>query len=73
MTYGGWDIPYGQPAQKPAIAMEDADPVRLYALEELSEILARRGMKVVAVYSDFQGNPASDKDLQLLVHSQKLS
>jgi len=70
MTYAGWDVPYGEPAQKPNIVMEDADPVRLYALPELEEILRQRGMHVFASYCDYYGNPSTHKELQLMVCSR---
>jgi len=72
MTYAGWDIPYGEPARKPNIRMEDADPVRLYDLPELEEILRQRGMEVYAAYCDYYGHPATHKELQLMVCSRKL-
>jgi len=72
MTYAGWEIPYGQPAQKPASKMEDADPIRLYSLAEVKEILTRRGMMLTATYCDFHGNPATDKELQFLICSEKI-
>ena len=71
MTYGGWDIPYGQPAQKPDIVMENADPVRLYDLPELEDILRQRGMEVTAAYCDYYGNPATHREIQLMVCARK--
>jgi len=71
MAYGGWDIPYGEPAQKPDIVMEAADPVRLYDLPELEEILRHRGMEVFAAYCDYYGRPATHRELQLMVCSRK--
>ncbi|MCL2301087.1 MAG: class I SAM-dependent methyltransferase [Firmicutes bacterium] len=71
MTYAGWNIPYGEPAQKPQIAMEDADPVRLYDLPELKEILRQRGMEVTAAYCDYCGGAATDREIQLMVCSRK--
>ena len=72
MTYAGWDIPYGKPAQKPSDKMANADPVRLYSLPEVKEILAYRGLEVTAAYCDYRGSPASDKELQLLICSEKI-
>jgi len=71
MTYGGWDIPYGQPTQKPNIAMEDADPMRLYDLPELEGILRQRGMEAFVSYCDYYGNPATHREIQLIVCSRK--
>ena len=72
MAYGGWDIPYGEPARRPDIVMEDADPVRLYDLPELEEILQQRGMEVFAAYCDYYGSPATDREIQLMVCSRKV-
>ena len=72
MTYAGWDVPYGQPAQKPNIVMEDTPDARLYDLPELEEILRRRNMRVFASYCDYYGHPATHRDLQLMVCSRKL-
>ncbi|MCL1952282.1 MAG: class I SAM-dependent methyltransferase [Oscillospiraceae bacterium] len=71
MTGAGWDIPYGEPARKPEINMEDADPVRLYDLPELEEILRQRGMEVFAAYCDYYGSPATHRELQLMVCARK--
>ena len=69
MLYGGWDIPYGQPAQKPSVAVEC--PTRLYSLSELQTILERRDMRVMGAFSDYRGRPATYKELQLMVYSTK--
>jgi len=71
MTYAGWDIPYGEPAQRPHIAMEDADPVRLYDLPELEGIFLQRNMKIFAAYCNYYGHPATDREIQLMVCSRK--
>jgi SAM-dependent methyltransferase len=69
MLYGGWDIPYGVPAEKPDITA--GDPTRLYSIDELREILKQRGMSIVHTFSDYTGKEASFRELQLLVYSQK--
>jgi len=71
MTYAGFDLPYGHPTQTPVIAMENADPIRLYSLPELREILSHRNMTILAAYADFDGKEPSDRDLQLIVYAQK--
>lgn len=68
MLFGGWDIPYGVPAQKPEIT---GDPTRLYSIAELSSILQQRNMKIIHTFSNFYGKEASFKELQLLVYSEK--
>lgn len=70
MLFGGWDIPYGTPAQKPEITT--GDPTRLYSTAELSSILQQRSMKIIHTFSNFYGKEASFKELQLLVYSKKL-
>jgi len=73
MRYAGWGIPYGEPAVKPQISLEDADPIRLYSLAELEGILAQREMRVVAAFSNYYGKAATDQELQLMVYSQKIA
>lgn len=70
MLFGGFDIPYGIPAQKPQIPA--GDPTRLYSVDELSAIFEQRKMKMVHTFSDYNGSEASYKKLQLLVYSIKL-
>lgn len=69
MLYGGWDIPYGVPAKKPDITT--GDPTRLYSIAELNLILQQRKMGIVHTFSNYYGNEASFKELQLLVYSKK--
>jgi SAM-dependent methyltransferase len=70
MLYGGWDIHYGAPAEKPQITT--GDPTRLYSIAELNVILQQRKMNIVHTYSDYYGKEASFKVLQLLVYSLKV-
>jgi len=70
MLYGGFDIPYGRPAQKPQIP--SGDPTRLYSADELSAVFKQRKMKIVHTFSDYNGSEASYKKLQLLVYSTKV-
>lgn len=69
MLFGGWDIPYGLPAQKPNITM--GDPTRLYSVAELNSIFGERQMKIMHTFSNYYGKEASDRELQLLVYSIK--
>lgn len=71
MTYGSWDIPYGEITQKPHIDMENADPIRLYSLAELEQILQKRGMKIISDFSNYSNQTSSAKELQLNVYSIK--
>ena len=72
MTYAGWDIPYGEPAKKPQIVMEDANPYRLYSIDEIEDILSRRDMKILSTFSNYYGKEATVREIQLMVYSQKL-
>jgi hypothetical protein len=38
---------------------------------ELRQILAKRGLQIVDTYSDYDGHPASEKQMQLMVYSVK--
>jgi SAM-dependent methyltransferase len=69
MLYGGWDIPYGLPAQKPNI--NTGDPIRLYSKSELDSILQQRQMRIIDTFSNYYGKEASYKELQLMVYSKK--
>jgi hypothetical protein len=52
---------------------EDANPgIRLYTLEELTDILEQRGLKILASYGTYDISvPASDDQFMLVVCSQK--
>lgn len=69
MLYGGWDIPYGVPAQKPDIMA--GSPTRLYSIAELRSILKQRKMNIIHTFSNYYGKEASVRELQLMVYSQK--
>ncbi|MDF2944187.1 MAG: hypothetical protein K0S01_3045 [Herbinix sp.] len=69
MLYGGYDIPYGEPARKPEIPL--GDPTRLYSIDELDVILRKRSMKIIDTYSNYYGKEATYKELQLIVYSEK--
>jgi hypothetical protein len=57
MTYAGYDIPYGKVAQKPQINMEDADPIRLYSLSELEQIIEQRNMHSSPLFPHITESP----------------
>ena len=71
MKYAGYAVPYGEIFQKPQINMDDADPIRLYSISELENILKQRNMRVISTFSDYYGNAATDRELQLMVYSVK--
>ena len=49
----------------------EGNPIRLYTLEEITEIYGRLGMGVVDSFSDFSGSPSSENGIQLLVYAVK--
>lgn len=69
MLFGGFDIPYGEPAKKPDILY--GDPTRLYTLDEIKTIMSERGMEVKSSYCDYYGSPSTFRELQLIVCSEK--
>ena len=69
MLYGQLDFAYGQPITKPNIC--EGNPIRLYTLSEITDILSSLGMDVIDSYADFDGTPSSDDHTQLLVCSEK--
>ncbi len=70
MIYGGWEIAFGEVAQRP-VPMGRGDGARLYSLGELEAILRERQMHVVQAFSDYYGKEATAKELQLLVYARK--
>lgn len=70
LIYGQLDFEYGKALKKPE--MTEGNPIRLYTLAEIAEIMSSVGMKVINSYADFTGKPSSDKDIQLMVYSQKM-
>lgn len=69
LLYGQLDFEYGQPIPKPSIT--EGNPIRLYTLEEIKDILSSVGMNVIDSFSDFDGKPSSDNNIQLLICSEK--
>lgn len=51
--------------------IEEGNPIRLYTLAEITDILASHGMEVFGVYADFDGTVSSDQHIQLLVCAEK--
>lgn len=69
LIYGQVDYPYGKAVEKPD--MQEGNPIRLYTLEEIKSIFSQLELKVLDCYADFGGTPASDRQIQLMVCSQK--
>lgn len=70
MLYGGFELPFGKVAQPPAEICPHSC-TRLYHKQELADILAQRGMKLLKTWSDYDGRPDSFKQMQLMVYSRK--
>lgn len=69
MLYGQRDYEYGQPLTRPDI--DEGNPIRLYTLAEITDILSSHGMEVFDVYADFDGTVSSDQHIQLLICAEK--
>jgi len=68
--YNGWDIPFGEVAQAPAVKPL-VPGARLYSKAELHEILQTRGMEIESTFSNYYGKPDTHKEIQLMVCSRK--
>ena len=45
------------------------NPIRLYSLDEITEIFYKLGLRICNSFADFSGKPSSDNDIQLMVYS----
>jgi len=70
MIYGGWEIVFGEIAQRPVPIGKGGGP-RLYSLQELDEILRERSMDIVQTFSNYYGKPSTPKEMQLMIFSIK--
>ena len=70
MIYGQRDYRYGQVLTKPEIV--EGNPIRLYTLDEVSNIFSLLGMQVRQSFSDFSGNLLTDSSIQMIICSEKL-
>lgn len=70
MLFGEWEIPFGQAVQRPEPIT--ADSIRLYSHEELEAILRTRHMEILRTFSNYCGKEETDRELQLMVCSQKV-
>lgn len=64
------DYPYGAPLYKPEMA--EGNPIRLYSLDEITDIFQNLEMVVQDCCADFSGTLSSDNQIQLLVCSKEL-
>lgn len=69
LLYGQIDTLYGEELKKPEFV--EGFPQRLYSVEELREIMEKRGMTVQRSFADFTDKIAEDTDLQMEVYSVK--
>lgn len=67
MKYGQVDYMYGEALYKPE--MKEGNPIRLYSLDEITEIFGKLGLRICNSFADFSGKPSSDNDIQLMVYS----
>lgn len=67
MKYGQVDYMYGEALYKPE--MKEENPIRLYSLDEITEIFCKLGLRICNSFADFSGKPSSDNDIQLMVYS----
>ena len=48
--------------------MKEGNPIRLYSLDEITEIFGKLGLRICNSFADFSGKPSSDNDIQLMVY-----
>lgn len=74
MLYGGWGIKFGEIARKPKFdEMKAHSSTRLYSITEIEEIFKSRQMIIKNTFGKFDKSiPASHREMQLLVYSQKI-
>ena len=49
--------------------LPEGNPIRLYSLDEITEIFCKLGLRICNSFADFSGKPSSDNDIQLMVYS----
>ena len=67
MKYGQVDYMNGDALYNPE--MKEGNPIRLYSLDEITEIFCKLGLRICNSFADFSGKPSSDNDIQLMVYS----
>ena len=67
LIYGQVDYMYGEALYKPE--MKEGNPIRLYSLDEITEIFGNLGLRICNSFADFSGKSSSDNDIQLMVYS----
>lgn len=69
MLYGQNDFAYGAPLKAPSFGL--ADPIRLYHLDEIRNILGERRMHICNVFGKFDRTPGSKDEIQMIIVSRK--
>ena len=49
--------------------MKEGNPIRLYSLDEITEIFGKLGLRICNSFADLSGKPSPDNDIQLMVYS----
>ena len=60
---------YANIMQVKKMMMSQGNPIRLYSLDEITEIFGKLGLRICNSFADFSGKPSSDNDIQLMVYS----
>lgn len=69
LLYGQNDFAYGDALRPPVF--EKGDPIRLYHRSEIHRILESRNLRIMQVFSGFDGTPDTDNDIQMVIYSEK--
>ena len=67
LIYGQVNYMYGEALYKSE--MKEGNPIRLYSLDEITEIFCKLGLRICNSFADFSGKSSSDNDIQLMVYS----
>jgi len=70
LLYGQKDFAYGDVITCPRF--ESGDPIRLYHIDEIKEILKKRNMEVGQVFGKFDGTLGNKNEIQMIVCSERL-
>ena len=55
--------------QTESVKPTEGNPIRLYSLDEITEVFCKLGLRICNSFADFSGKPSSDNDIQLMVYS----
>lgn len=70
MLYGQNDFAYGEGLSVPKF--EKGDPIRLYHIKEIEDIMNARNMKIRQVFGKFDGTLGNENEIQMIVYSEKV-